>query len=135
MKKSFMEEFYGEVLHTHSRAQALKDGDLIDVSDVARRYGFIYPFAVTKAVWEGVVEPDLTAKKYGESANARLGDLLTVLAYKARRIGGAEVLFTVSATTEGRNKDHHLKAILGPGDNVSLTNADPVFTVMYPIEE
>lgn len=133
--KSFMEEFYGEIIHTHSRAQALADGDLIDVSNVARKYGFIYPMAVTKTVWEGFVEPDLTAERYGETAVARLEDLLVVLADRARRIEGSEVLFTVSATSEGRIEDHNFKAIIGPGDNVTSTDADPVFTVMYPIEE
>ena len=35
--------FFGEVVYSYSRAQALADGVLIDVSDTAREAGFRWP--------------------------------------------------------------------------------------------
>jgi Family of unknown function (DUF6573) len=45
-----------EVIHTYTRAQALADGALIDISPLATEAGFRYPVAVTAAVWH-ILEP------------------------------------------------------------------------------
>ncbi|PXV79112.1 DUF6573 family protein [Nitrosomonas eutropha] len=48
-----MNEFFqaSDVIHTHTRAQLIEDGDLIDVSETAREAGFMVPVAITRAVW------------------------------------------------------------------------------------
>ena len=46
-----MDKTFGELISTYTRAQAIDDGVLIDVSDVAREAGLKYPTAVTQAVW------------------------------------------------------------------------------------
>lgn len=45
-----------EVVSTYTRAQALEDGVLVDLSSLAREAGFRWPLAVTQAVWV-VLEP------------------------------------------------------------------------------
>ena len=47
--------FFGQPIHSYSRAQALADGVLIDVSSTAREAGIRFPTAVTRAVWDGYV--------------------------------------------------------------------------------
>ena len=40
-----------DLVHRYSRADALRDGVLIDVSPVAREAGIRYPVALTAAAW------------------------------------------------------------------------------------
>ena len=42
-------------LCTYTRAQAIEDGILVDVSETAREAGFKIPVAVTRAVWDSLV--------------------------------------------------------------------------------
>jgi Family of unknown function (DUF6573) len=40
-----------DFVHRYTRAQAIEDGVLIDVSATAREAGIRYPVALTSAVW------------------------------------------------------------------------------------
>jgi hypothetical protein len=44
-----------DLIHAYTRADAIRDGVLIDVSAVAREAGFKFPVALTAAVWERCV--------------------------------------------------------------------------------
>ena len=46
---------FGELIHSYTRADALADGTLVDVSAVAREAGIRYPVALTRAVWAACV--------------------------------------------------------------------------------
>jgi len=41
-----------EITAAYTRDQAIEDGFLVDVSDMAREAGFKWPVAVTRRVWE-----------------------------------------------------------------------------------
>src|SRR5262249_42765183 len=41
----------GDLIHSYTRAGALRDGVLIDVSATAKEAGFNYPVALTRAAW------------------------------------------------------------------------------------
>ena len=45
-----------DLIHSYTRAQALADGVLVDVSTVAREAGITYPTALTRAVWDNYVK-------------------------------------------------------------------------------
>ena len=49
-------ELFGEVISSYSRAQAIEDGVLVDVSSVAREAGIKFPVAMTRTVWGKYVE-------------------------------------------------------------------------------
>jgi len=40
-----------DLIHSYTRAEALADGTLIDVSETAREAGFRVPVALTRAAW------------------------------------------------------------------------------------
>ncbi len=42
---------FGPAISAYSRAQAIEDGILVDVSDTAREAGFNIPVAITRTVW------------------------------------------------------------------------------------
>jgi hypothetical protein len=44
-------DVFGDIISSYSRTRAIEDGQLIDVSEVAREAGFKWPTVVTAAVW------------------------------------------------------------------------------------
>jgi len=119
------------VISVYTRAQAIEDGVLVDVSDTAAEAGIVYPVAVTSRVWEGPITPDDRSRPYGQSEAGRLWDVLMVFRVVAKIRGGSELLFQVIAIMKARQQRKiTLKAIVDPGDDV-----EPVITVMFPEED
>ena len=120
-----------DIIDVYTRAQAIEDGVLVDVSDTAKEAGIKYPTAMTQAVWCEVVEPDDIAKSHGESEQGRLWDVLWMLrvAIKAGAQGDT-IRYYLIATKDGRQHKVELKAICGPGDTI-----EPVITIMLPNED
>lgn len=120
-----------DLIYCYSRAQAIEDGVLVDVSDLAREAGFIVPVAVTHGVWSSVVVPPQKAKDQGECETGRLWDVLYIASRRIRDAEGTEVQFYILATNNrGRRTLVNLKAVSGPGDN-----GEHVITIMLPDED
>jgi hypothetical protein len=122
-----------EVIHRYTRADAIRDGVLIDVSAAARETGFRFPVALTAAVWSKCVAVPPGVACQDEAG--RLWDVLTMLrfAIRGQRGDGAEVRFAVHVRNdvrEGTPPLVRLKALCGPGDE-----GEPVVTVMLPEED
>jgi hypothetical protein len=117
------------VIHRYSRAAALRDGALNDITNIAHEAGFKVPAALTSAARATLVPSDRDAAA-GQSLAGRLWDVLAVLRARARRAEGSTVLFEVLVAQAGRQERLALKAIMGPGDD-----GEPVMTVMLPRED
>ena len=128
------------VISRYTRAQALDDGVLVDVTDTAREAGFKVPVAVTAAVWALVEPTDAEAAVDGQDAAGRLWDLLWVASWAARRIegdpGSNEVRYGVLFRLRGRPgvragmHKQELKIHSGGGDD-----GEHVLTIMLPHED
>ncbi len=59
-----------EMIHSYTRKQAIDDGLLIDVSEMAKEAGFKWPIAITATVWNQHVVPDV-ASAQGRSKHRR----------------------------------------------------------------
>ena len=135
MEGKFVEMFGQpfEVISVYTRAQAIEDGVLIDVSPVAMaEHGFLYPVAVTERVWAEVVIPPGEVATWQDDLG-RLNDLLTCLRYGIKTSPLArEIRFKMDVMNNDREptKTITLKATCGPGDNL-----EPVITVMFPYED
>ena len=46
---------FDPVISVYTRAQAIEDGILVDVSETAREAGFKIPVAVTRSVWDRII--------------------------------------------------------------------------------
>ena len=130
-------EFFGEPIYSYSRAQAIEDGELVDVSETAREAGITFPVAVTRAVWEDCcewTEGDTKAKPYGQSVRGRLWDVISMLRFAIRAgQGGDRLVYRLSRIPGpgcGAKRLVTLKSICGPGDT-----PDPVITIMQPDED
>lgn len=121
-----------EVIHAYTRAQALDDGVLVDMSYLAKEAGFVWPVAVTVGVW-AVLEVSQDLRREGQSHIGRAWDMLMVLRLMLRASkDGREVRFAPLFITEpgGAPKAVELKAASGPGDE-----GEPVITIMLPNED
>ena len=121
-----------DLIHSYSRAQALADGVLIDVSATAKEAGIRYPVALTAAVWARCVAvPPGVA---GQDEAGRLWDAVWLLRLAVGQSdGGPEVRFGVHVRDDNRERTPplvRLKAVCGPGDR-----GEPVVTVMLPDED
>lgn len=125
------------VIHAYTRADALADGVLVDVSSTAEEVGFKVPVAMTQAVFEGCVawtETDEQAKGCGQSEEGRLWDVLWMAYQAARRTQGDRAPFSLyRIPREGDEVDPikvSLVLTIHPGDQ-----GEPVCTVMEPGED
>jgi hypothetical protein len=121
-----------DLIHRYSRAEALRDGVLIDVSATAREAGICWPVALTSGAWERCVTVPPGVECQDEKG--RLWDVLWLLVCAIRRgRDGAEVRFGVHVRNDNRERTPplvRLKAQCGPGDY-----GEPVLTVMMPDED
>ena len=121
-----------DLIHSYTRAQAIEDGVLVDVSDVAKEAGFKLPVAITHAAWARYVEVPAGLELRGQSVEGRLWDVLWMLHYAITTgpRSGAVCRFQLYALIGGVSRLLTLKAVMGPGDE-----AEPVLTIMWPDED
>lgn len=126
-----MESTFDPLISAYTRADALFDGQLIDMSTLAREAGFRWPVAVTAALWDGYIKPP--AHLDGQSWEGRAWDVLSVLRLTIRRAGDtSELRFAVLFKLD-ENKPLErviLTSHCGPGDDM-----EPVITIMLPCED
>lgn len=122
------------MIHGYSRADAIADGVLVDVSETAREAGIRLPVALTRSVWVKYVEVPEGVLAQDESG--RLWDILFMFRYEAAKRGGcSELLYKLSVRNDNApdfSSQHEvtLKAVCVPGDG-----AAPVITIMLPEED
>lgn len=119
-----------ERIHSYSRADAIADGVLVDVTETAKEAGITYPTALTSAVFEGYVRVPPGVEAQDEPG--RLWDILWMLRLAIARASSCDSLrFTVLV-----HNDNHapqaveLKALCHPGDD-----AEPVITILLINED
>ena len=122
-----------EVIYTYTRAQALEDGVLIDVSQMAAEAGFRLPTVIT-ADLHATLTPNPYEQSLGQSYEGRLWDALFLANFAARRaIPQSQTAFEVGLAVcpnEGsqlRTRSLHLWLVIGPGDE-----GEPVLTLGFP---
>ena len=127
-----------EVIHSYSRADAIADGTLVDVSELAAEAGFRHPVAMTRAAWVDLVQWDDADEKRkgftGNSETGRLWDVLNITAAYARRAAGDRFQgHVLRIPREGRGtmpRRAFFKVVIGPGDDPR-----PVLTIMQTNED
>ncbi len=122
-----------KLISSYTRAEALDDGVLVDVTAMAHEAGFILPVALTRAAWDLCVAMSPAAERACNDERGRLWDVLWMLRWaiaRRRGSGGAEVRFEVLCVTDSvRPSLVILRSVIGPGDD-----GEPVVTVMLPTE-
>jgi len=133
-----MDSYFGEVISTYTRAQALADGVLLDAGPSSREAGFRWPVALTAAAWSDCVEwtEDDSVRQIHQDLSGRLWDVLYMASHAIRTsIEPRDTLqFTLyRVQRDGRSMEAKLvtlKLIVGPGDR-----GEPVITLLLPDED
>ena len=123
-----------DLIYAYTRAQALADGVLVDVSPMAREAGFRFPTAIT-ADLHARLTPNEREKALGQSYDGRLWDVLFLASLSGRKVSfsdraGFEVsLFEADVTPPHRTYRRTLSlwVVVGPGDD-----GEPVITIGFP---
>jgi hypothetical protein len=143
-------DFWGEPIHIYTRAQAIADGVLVDLTTatddkgqlLCQQAGFKVPVAITRAAWAKTIEAGGSWKREadgetivlsgGQSLTGRLWDVLWMLRLASGQASGDRVHFQVLVDVhgDGRHDEIKLWALCGPGDDPR-----PVITIMLERED
>ena len=139
-----------QTVYSYSRAQAIADGVLVDVTNAADASGqrlspFKYPVGMTHAAWEATIgaggtwEDDKDGEAVlqfpgGQDFAGRMHDVFTMLLFAIRQAkpGEDRIWFSVlvDVNRDGRKTKVELWSQCGPGDT-----AEPVLTIMLTNED
>lgn len=126
-----------DMIHSYSRAEAIEDGQLIDVSERAREAGFVVPVAISVAAWHQLVAWNEKAAPHGSLQDevGRLWDVLSlgaIIAKMHRDSSRFEYVVRVMEVAEHGLIVVPKRAVItiGPGDH-----AEPVITITLPEED
>lgn len=137
MNEEEKREIFGEPIHTYTRAQALTDGTLVDVTRTAIDARFRVPVALTRSAWSHAVEWD-DERPEPQDEEGRLWDVVYMAGYAARQAKGEQcITFQVlRIPNEDRGRQWNdpelieLELRIGPGDA-----GEPVITIMLAGED
>ena len=128
---SAMQDLFGEVISSYSRAQGIEDGVLVDLSELAPDVcgqHFKYPVVCTSAVW-AIIDKAVNHPKWMNDLNGVIHDMLWMSRF-GRSVNQGTRLFRVIIKGAGRRSNFVFKIVCGPGDD-----AEPVMTIMMPEED
>jgi hypothetical protein len=136
--ESSTESFFGKVISTYTRAQAIEDGVLIDAGAMASEAGFKWPVALTAAVWADCVawSEDDSRRQIYQDESGRWWDVLYMASHAIRTSNdsGDRLLFKLyRVPRDGHSLEAALvtlRLIVGPGDT-----GEPVITILQPHED
>ena len=129
---------FGPVIFAYTRAQAIEDGVLVDVSETAREAGFKIPVAVSRTVWDRLVAVPEGYRGF-QDERGRLWDVLWMARHHALRASGSDRV-TMSVLVRDIRKDlrdsnrpprrHCPIVAIGGGDQ-----GEAVITIMFPEDD
>ena len=117
-------EIFGDLIYSYSRAEALADGVLVDLTERARCHGIRYPTACTAGVWSVIdtIDDPHRALRHVQVLGRTDAVLAAMLAAIRQARGTDRVEFSALGAA--------LWAQCGPGDT-----AAPVITIMLQGED
>jgi hypothetical protein len=145
------DDFWGKPIYAYTRAQAIEDGVLVDLTTatddqgqlLCQQAGFKVPVAITRAAWAKVIEAggawktdgdgEVLELKGGQSLTGRLLDLLWMMRTacgQSRDNDRVHFQVLVDVKGDGHQETVRLWALCGPGDQT-----EPVITVMLEGED
>ena len=129
---------FGPVIFAYTRAQAIEDGILVDVSDTAREAGFKIPVAVTRTVWDRIIALPEGYRGF-QDESGRLWDVLWMARHYALRASNSDRVRMCVLVRDIRKdlRDSHRPprrhcpvVAIGASDD-----GGPVITVMFPQDD
>lgn len=134
--KSLLDDW--NVIDVYTRENAIDDGVLVDVSEMAKEAGFKIPVAMTSALWIDCVawsDEDSKKQEIHQDQDGRLWDVLYMAAMAAKAAGNSQCVpvrvYRVKRDTRSQGATMvTFKSHVGPGDQ-----GEPVITLMLTNED
>ncbi len=126
------DNIFGDVIFSYTRAQAIEDGVLVDLTalapDVCKQH-FKFPVACTAAVY-AIIDAAVKNKRQANDLKGVIHDILFMSRRCGRVIDDSTRVFPVIITGAARQRNFTFKIVCGPGDD-----AEPVMTISLPEED
>ena len=129
---------FDPVISVYTRAQAIGDGILVDVSKTAREAGFRIPVAITRTVWTRIVALPEGYRGF-QDERGRLWDVLWMARHYALRASNSDRVRMCVLVRDIRKdlrdssrppRKHFPIVAIGSGDD-----GGPVITIMFPEDD
>ena len=129
---------FGPVISVYTRAQAIEDGILVDVSETAREAGFNIPVAITRTVWDRIIALPEGYQGF-QDEGGRLWDVLWMARHYALRASNSDRVRMCVLVRDVRKdlRDSHRPprrhfpiVAIGSGDRGEAT-----ITIMFPEDD
>jgi len=126
-------EPYGPVIYSYTRAQAVADGEQVDVSKTAQEAGLIYPLFLTRAVYDQfvTVPPGVT----GQDEAGRLWDVVWLTRFAIIRARPGHDRLPVALYVRNDNRRARLVKLVATCGPLDIDDPQPAITVMMPDED
>jgi len=125
------DDFWGEVIFTYTRQQAIEDGCQMLLTDehaeIARQAGWKYPVYLTAGV-TSLIEQAVASERHCNDYNGVLWDILWMSRF-GKDIAPDTRIFDVIITGAGRKRTHQLYMQVGATD---FNDPTPALTIMLP---
>ncbi|MCK1999817.1 hypothetical protein MZM54_00285 [[Brevibacterium] frigoritolerans] len=131
-----MENTFLEVNFASTRAQAIGDGVLIDLTKIAKEEGLNYHIVVSRKAWNCINDNEIVGREQINSA-AKDVCVLAVLAFKFIEPNEIETQYPVKISA---NKMINLKAIRVTGNDIDSTMIilmpdEDVLSILSPLKQ
>ena len=127
------ENFFGGVIYSYSRAQAVADGVQVDVTKTAQEAGIKFPMFLTRAVFDAfvAVPPDVT----GQDEAGRLWDVVWMTRFGIIRARPGVDRIPVAFYVRNDNRAARLVKLIATCSALDISDPQPAITVMMPDED
>ena len=127
------ENFFGGVIYTYTRAQAVADGVQVDVTKTAQEAGIKFPMFLTRAVFDAyvAVPPDVT----GQDEAGRLWDLVWMARFAILRSHGHTDRLPVALYVRNDNHRAKLVKLIAVCSALDIDDPQPALTLMMTDED
>ncbi len=127
------ENFFGGVIYSYTRAQAVADGVQVDVTKTAQEAGIKFPMFLTRAVFDNyvAVPPDVT----GQDEAGRLWDLVWMARFAILRSHGHTDRLPVALYVRNDNHRAKLVKLIATCSALDIDDPQPALTLMLPDED
>lgn len=125
--RNSLTELFGEPISVYTRAQALADGMLVEITPTAKEAGFRFPCAITAALWQ--VFETIPSRTPWEDVPGRLWDVVWMAKMQSGKCkeGVSRFVFElILHRVDVRSKYTQLVMDCGSGDT-----GEPVLTVGF----
>jgi hypothetical protein len=124
---------FGEVIYAYTRAQALADGEQVEVSKTAREAGIVFPVFLTRAVFDSYVAVPEGVE--GQDEAGRLWDVVWMLRHALRRSRPGCARVPLAFYVRNDHRAPKLVKLIAVCSALDIDKAEPAITVMLPGED